>query len=228
MNDGDKIEILNYYTLSQLMQFMDIETPHEVFVNGARANADTQVYENFNVAWIDKEEVYKNERFVEEEVIEEELEEDQQEFTQQSFDMEKLSGNANDLRNNSEFAARLQAQINHLNETPVPESTVPAGLSGEFERKDEYIEVTKNELVNKWIANKEKNDPHVDIHVTVNGKGILLTGKSNYVFVDIFDKYEFDLKNVMGSKLVQMIDGVEAQHFSPLHNGAVVELYWKE
>ena len=228
LNDGDKIEILNYYTLSQLMQFMDIETPHEVFVNGARANADTQVYENFNVAWIDKEEVYKNERFVEEEVIEEELEEDQQEFTQQSFDMEKLSGNANDLRNNSESAARLQAQINHLNETPVPESTVPAGLSGEFERKDEYIEVTKNELVNKWIANKEKNDPHVDIHVTVNGKGILLTGKSNYVFVDIFDKYEFDLKNVMGSKLVQMIDGVEAQHFSPLHNGAVVELYWKE
>ncbi len=163
IQDGDKVDVLNYYTLSQVMQFMDIETPHEVFVNGARANADTKVYENFSVAWIDKSEIYKPEAFVTEEIIE-----------------------------------------------------------------DEQDEKPKQDLVNQWIENREKNSPSTDIHVTVNGKSIVLSGKSNYVFVDIFDKYEFDLKTVKGTKLIQKIDGLEAQHFSPLHNGAVVELYWKE
>jgi len=188
INDNDKIEVLNYYTLSQIMQFMDIETPHEVFVNGARANADTKVYENFNVAWIDKEEVYKSERFVKEELVED-------------HDEDKIE----------------QTRVDTLDVLPM-----------KTEHKTDFISVTKNDLVNQWIENRGKNDPHKEIHVMVNGKKIVLTGKSNYVFVDIFDKYEFDLHNVRGSKLVQMIDGAEAQHFSPLHNGAVVELYWKE
>ena len=228
LNDGDKIEILNYYTLSQLMQFMDIETPHEVFVNGARANADTHVYENFNVAWIDKEEVYKNERFVQEDIVEDVEDEDQKSSSLQSVSVKKQSQVTNSLENNNDLAGRLQSQIKQLNETPTQISAVPTSVFTESEGKDEYIEVTKNDLVNKWIANTEKNNPNVDIHVTVNGKGILLTGKPGYVFVDVFDKYEFDLKNVKGTRLVQTIDGVEAQHFSPLHNGAVVELYWKE
>lgn len=192
LNDGDRIDVLNYYTLSQLMQFMDIETPHEVFVNGVRANADTKVYENFNVAWIDKEEVYKNERFVVEE---------QSEETEES------------LMSESEETESAKETIN-----PVTSE----------EGKTDYVALTKNELVNQWIENKEKNAPQIEIHVTVNGKNIILNGKSSYVFVDIFDKYAFDLKNVRGSKLIQTIDGVEAQHFSPLHNGAVIELYWKE
>ncbi len=200
LNDGDKVDVLNYYTLSQLMQFMDIETPHEVFVNGARATADTKVYENFNVAWIDKEEVYKSERFVTEEIVED-------------FQEEVVKPAEQPLR---EFP------ISELQKMEMPKSE-PALVN-----KGEAISVTKNELVNQWIENKEKNDPLIEIKVTVNGKNIVLSGKSNYVFVDIFDKYEFDLRNVRGSKLIQKIDGAEAQHFSPLHNGAVIELYWKE
>jgi hypothetical protein len=46
--------------------------------------------------------------------------------------------------------------------------------------------------------------------------------------VDIFDKYDFDLKNVGGTKLVQKIDGVDADHFAPLYQGASIEIYWKE
>ncbi len=156
VNDGDVIEILNYYTLSQLMQFMDIEAPHEVFVNGARGNADTKIYENFNVAWIDREEIYIGDRFVSEE---------------------------------------KESEQNDTKEQEEPE---------------------------------QKPDPGRNIEVVVNGTPITLMGKSNYVFVDIFDKYDFDLKSVKGTKLVQSIDGNAAQHFSPLYNGAVVEIYWKE
>ena len=48
------------------------------------------------------------------------------------------------------------------------------------------------------------------------------------MFVDVFDKYDFDLKNVGGTRLVQTIDGVGADHFSPLQQGAVVEIYWED
>ncbi len=218
LNDGDKVEVLNYYTLSQIMQFMDIETPHEVFVNGARANADTKVYENFNVAWIDKAEVYKSERFVTEEQLQE------AEETSEANDQ-----SADDLNSN---ASKIQEMVKKADSEPANfdfgSLKMNSSLGKPAELKGDVIGVTQNELVNQWIENREKDAPHVEVHVTVNGKSIILTGKSSYVFVDIFDKYEFDLKNVRGSKLVQMIDGVEAQHFSPLHNGAVVELYWKE
>lgn len=189
INDGDAIELLNYYTLSQLMQFMDIETPHEVFVNGARANADTKIYENFNVAWIDKEEIYRAKRFVTEEKT-------------------------------------------IKNEEKVQEEAVVQNPS-ELEEKSAKAEgPAKNDLVNQWIEEVEKDKDSdsapIDMKVVVNGTAITLTGKRNYVFVDIFDKYEFDLKNIKGTKLVQTIDGKDAEHFSPLHNEAVVEIYWKE
>lgn len=247
INDGDKVEVLNYYTLTQIMQFMDIETPHEVFVNGARANADTKVYENFSVAWIDKEEVYKAERFVTEEALEDRTE-----------TAESVVEAANDVVLNSATvskdmisdAAKIQAmvqkadnevssvdfsslKVNHVATSQMTQAeNTKSQPSSPFDKKEEHkgdvIGVTKNELVNQWIENREKDAPPIEIHVKVNGKSIILTGKSNYVFVDIFDKYEFDLKNVRGTRLVQLIDGAEAQHFSPLHNGAVVELYWKE
>ena len=218
INDGDKVEVLNYYTLSQLMQFMDIETPHEVFVNGARASADTKVYENFNVAWIDKEEVYKSERFVTVEEKDESFEKKRQIEKDTSTALQETTIDFSSLK------------INHVQNTKTESAKVaPTSIFDKPEqRKGDVIGVTQNDLVNQWIENREKNDPHVEMHVTVNGKNIILTGKSSYVFVDIFDKYEFDLKNVRGSKLVQKIDGAQAQHFSPLHNGAVIELYWKE
>lgn len=180
INDGDDVELLNYYTLSQLMQFMDIETPHEVFVNGARANADTKIYENFNVAWIDREEIYKAKRFVTEEIESEEND------TEESIDLSK--------------------DVNKL------------------------IAATKEESLEEIIAKKSKKSKMgtTTITVTVNGKSITLTGKKEYVFVDIFDKYEFDLKNVGGKRLIQTVDGEAAEHFCPLHQGAVVEIYWKD
>lgn len=168
INDGDNIELLNYYTLSQLMQFMDIETPHEVFVNGAGAGADTRLYENFNIAWIDKEDIYIAEKFVTEEVVE-----------------------SDEEKEDSETDGTAENQ-------------------SEKENNSEEISV------------------ETEFHVTVNGTAVTLTGKENYVFVDIFDKYDFDLKNIKGTRLVQTIDGETAEHFSPLHNGAVVEIFWKD
>lgn len=203
LKDGDQVELLNYYTLSQLMQFMDIEAPHEVFVNGARASADTKVYENFNVAWIEREDIYLADKFVVDEPVEDVTEEHLEETGQ--YNQESLDLSLEDEKIGEEDAGVLPDEAEPVDEP-----------------------VANNELVNQWILQNQQSGDAKTISVVVNNKQITLAGKSNYVFVDIFEKYEFDLHTVKGSKLVQKIDGEDAQHFSPLHNGAVVELYWKE
>lgn len=213
LNDGDNIELLHYYTLSQLMGFMDIEVPHEVFVNGARASADTKIYENFNVAWIDREEIYLAEKFVTETEDEDATEE-----------QDTIS--ADSERNHTEDLSYQQESLDFSTETdskPIKEKQ-PVSIQ---EIQKQAASEDKNDLVNQWIQNSQDGSKQ-DVHVTVNGQKITLAGKANYVFVDIFDKYEFDLHTVKGSMLVQKIDGEEAQHFSPLHDGAIIELYWKE
>ncbi|MBR1865213.1 MAG: rod shape-determining protein [Lachnospiraceae bacterium] len=217
INDGDDIEFLNYYTLSQLMQFMDIETPHEVFVNGARAGADTKIYENFNVAWIDKEEIYKAERFVTEETEEPEDEE------------EELNAEPAKEEAQPELPEDAQEDTDEEAERGDTEDTANKEETENTEENESAEEPVKSNLVNQWIEDIQKNRSKKtkEIKVTVNGTTITLTGKKKYVFVDIFDKYEFDLKNIKGSHLVQKIDGKKAEHFSPIHNGAVIELYWE-
>lgn len=51
IQDGDSIEILNYYTLEQLLRFLDIDPESVIMVNHEEAAADTKVYENFFVDW---------------------------------------------------------------------------------------------------------------------------------------------------------------------------------
>jgi cell division protein FtsA len=204
IQEGDRVEVLNYYTLSQLMQFMDIETPHEVFVNGARASADTKIYENFKVAWIDREEIYKAQRFVTEEVVEE---------TEPSNEVASDEGESNE----DESAKGEQ----------VKEGKSKKGVS-KRDKSKELSEKIHNLDEEAQAEGQSSSGAVVDMNVMVNGENITLTGKQEYVFVDIFDKYDFDLKNVGGTKLVQKIDGVDADHFAPLYQGASIEIYWKE
>ncbi len=153
--DGDVIEILNYYTLNQLLKFMDVTPISKIYVNNEIANDNTKIYENFKIKW--SEDI--------------------------SYD-------------------ELEEVVEDSNDNTI----------------DDGIESTVNQV----------SDLSSTIIVTINGELITMSGKNNYIFVDIFDYYNFDLKSVRGSELVMNLDGVKADHFSPLHQGAVVELYWKE
>lgn len=49
IQDGDNIEVLDYYTLSQVLEFMDVTIEGIAEVNHLPATAETRVYENFSV-----------------------------------------------------------------------------------------------------------------------------------------------------------------------------------
>lgn len=152
--DGDSVEILNYYTLKQLLTFMDVTPIGKVYVNNELANDNTKIYENFSIKWSDDptfKELVNEQDLIEEKKV------------------------------------------------------------GESKENSEVI-----------------YDETKSITVTINGSVVVLTGKLNYVFVDVFNFYSFDLTTVKGSEIVMTIDGEKADHFSPIHQGAVIELYWKE
>lgn len=49
IQDGDKIEVLDYYTLQQVLEMMDIAYYSNVTVNNLPADKDTKIYDNFTV-----------------------------------------------------------------------------------------------------------------------------------------------------------------------------------
>ena len=151
IQEGDEIEILNYYTVSQIVEFMDvILDPHmNVYVNNMLADQDTPVYENFSVVWT----------------------------------LENIP-NSTDTYLNSEDAY------------PEAEDAYP-------EAKDEKM-----------------------LHLMVNQQPVTLKGKSEYVFVDVFEEIDFDLTKPKGKGIVTNLNGKPAQYMEPLHEGDIIEIYW--
>ena len=151
IQEGDEIEILNYYTVSQIVEFMDvILDPHmNVYVNNMLADQDTPVYENFSVVWT----------------------------------LENIP-NSTDTYLNSEDAY------------PEAEDAYP-------EAKDEKL-----------------------LHLMVNQQPVTLKGKSEYVFVDVFEEIDFDLTKPKGKGIVTNLNGKPAQYMEPLHEGDIIEIYW--
>lgn len=62
IKDNDKIEILEYYSVSQIMKFMDIDTNNkEVYVNGHKSLLDEPVYSGFVLNIVEKSETVESE-----------------------------------------------------------------------------------------------------------------------------------------------------------------------
>lgn len=158
--DGDEVQILNYYTVGQIVEFMDVILDPEmnIYVNNRIADRETKVYENFSVLWT------------------------MEELT--------LSG-----------AAGTDSFLQEPEETG-------------YEAEEDMAE--------------EEDMPEVSsISVTVNGKTIIMNGKSQYVFVDIFDYIDIDLSKRQGASIVTTINGRPAQYMEQLHAGDVMEVYWR-
>ena len=51
IQSGDRVEILNYYLLSQVLEFMDLEYYRGIKVNNELANENTKIYENFKIEY---------------------------------------------------------------------------------------------------------------------------------------------------------------------------------
>ncbi|MCR5676619.1 MAG: pilus assembly protein PilM [Agathobacter sp.] len=111
--------------------------------------------------------------------------------------------------------------IEEYNKDDVPEDKTEENTGADSENVVESE--TKSEPKSDNI-----NTIDVALRVKVNGEDVILHGKSGYIFVDIFDFIDFDLKAGEGRAVVTTINGENAQYSQPLNQGDVLEIYWKE
>ncbi len=182
IQDQDVIEILSYYTVKQLTEFLDviIDPYMNLYVNNKLADMDTPVYENFSVVWT----------------------------------MENYASLMSDTYNESGEAEKEKSgkEINAQNQN-----------DGYNAGKD--IGGQKEEGIHQ--SNQAADAENTIIQIIVNKRPITLSGKSDYVYVDIFDVIDFDLSRTRGKGIVATLNGRPAQYLEPIHSGDVMEIYWR-
>ncbi len=107
------------------------------------------------------------------------------------------------------------------------ESTSEAADSYEDLPDDESEEEEESETAEE-AEEDDKPKPKRDLTVMVNGKPVVLSGKSEYVFVDVFDFIDFDLSNPQGSGVVTNHNGKNAGYMDTLSEGDTLDIYWKD
>ena len=55
-----------------------------------------------------------------------------------------------------------------------------------------------------------------------------MSGKAEYIYVDVFDYLEFYLNDSRGRNIVTHLNGQNTEYTAPLKDGDVVDIYWEE
>ena len=204
VQEGDDIKVRNFYTVQEVAEFVDVPLGGKILVNDTPAKADTRVYENFTLNWDVNSEV----TFAD---LEEETEEDAE---------QRRAAKAAVAVNTEESKERLISEM-HLQTKSSPESGRTDTVA------DEKTEETTEETTASETAAEHETTGPVKITVIVNKLPVVLSGKSSYVFVDVFSFIDFDLKNSGGRGIVTKLNGRNAEYMEPLKDGDVIEIYWE-
>lgn len=254
IQEGDVIETRNFYTVSQIAEFMDvvIDDDQEILVNNREATMDTLVYENFSIEWSideyglarDQRSDYGGETVGSENKADETLNVDDDfvadvssleesentegaPATDESGNQENISANGNNAETEAEGRVIFA-------KTPALEAEERAR-----QEKDSSTSVAEEELQSvaeeapQQAAEPEQQEEEAapagtSVFVHVNGEVVELMGKDEYIFVDIFDRITFDLQAGKGRAIATLLNGRNAQFSELLHDGDKIELYWKE
>lgn len=100
------------------------------------------------------------------------------------------------------------------------EAPVEGGSSGKTEE-------TTEEVAPETEAQEEKKEP-VDRSVFVNGELIVMHGKPEYVFIDVFDYIDFDLSDSRGRAIVTTVNDKNAFYTQTLDEGDEIVIRWEE
>lgn len=103
-----------------------------------------------------------------------------------------------------------------------------AGSDADSTWNEENInEENINEEASFSGESKPKNILIHDIKVTVNRKTVVMHGKNEYIFVDIFDYIDFDLNDPKGRAIVTLLNGKSPDYMHHIEDGDIIEIYWK-
>lgn len=224
IQENDRVELRGYYTVSQIIEFMDVEIDmeKEILVNNKPADLDTLVYENFSIEW-----TVQAFRTPQSEI-------EQETKAELAIAEAPAAEPADIVEKKSELQKKLDAirNVDKSYEEPERELT-------QEELEEKFIEeqkATENDIRPTIIERAEQRVAKraaakmagIDLHIVVNKMPVTLTGKQTYVFVDVFDVIGFDLQSGNGKSIVTLLNGESPSYTAELKEGDVLDIYWED
>ncbi|MCR5656020.1 MAG: rod shape-determining protein [Butyrivibrio sp.] len=142
----------------------------------------------------------------------------------ENFKVEFKSGKDAILEYYANFPDADEIAIEQENE----ESSTDADAELDVEQnEDGSYSISGGDNAPKSAAQSTRRVITHDLHVTVNNEPVILHGKSDYIFVDIFDVIDFDLSKPNGRSIVTTLNGGTPDYMQAIHEGDRIEVYWK-
>lgn len=198
VNDNDKIEVFDYYTVSRIFEFAGVEGEDIVLLNGREAGPNAKVRDGDTIVQKPKPvEVPEDEKVKPEDDFEKQMQEDPllQPLKPLPDWMEGIPFDTAKLGADGKI---IPGVLEQRTETAAPKPTPAARVSAE------------------------------PIQVTVNGENVVMPAKEKPIFVDVFDVYPFDLSKAGGTRLITRINGMDKDFTEPLQDGDSIELFWEQ
>lgn len=199
IQEGDVIETRSFYTVGQLAEFMDVEI-----------DPDHEILVNNRPATLETL-IYENFSI---------------DWTVLAFGAapvqaketgSQASNILDQLKHASKYGFGSEAQADGGAQAEVPDEAKQAGAGA-----------SGGDSSVKETAAEEKAPEEAGLHVTVNHEPVYLSGKSSYIFVDIFNVIDFDVHAGGGRPIVTTINGAPCGYSDELHEGDDILVYWKE
>ncbi|MFI3201675.1 MAG: cell division FtsA domain-containing protein [Eubacteriales bacterium] len=235
VQEHDQIELLTYYTVQQLLECMDLmeHCKKEIYVNHALSDMTAKVYDRFTVTITERfVDASSKKRDIEEESREELVEESKEQEVEETITT--TEHNTSEVVKESENSKEgtqedIESQLEQKQEHIELSTEGDVDLNQEVPEKYEPAIGVKNSILAKEESKAVNEELEViEILVMVNGTPTRLNGKSEYVFVDVFEAYHFDLTQPNGKEIITNLNGVKAKYLEVLKDGDVIELGWQD
>lgn len=224
IKEDDRVEMRGYYTVSQIIEFMDVEIDmeKEILVNNKPADLDTLVYENFSIEWTVQ--AFRTPQSEMEQEAKAEL----------AVAEEASIEPADSVKEKSELQKKIEAirNVDKSYEEPERELTqeeLEEKFMEEQKATESDIRPTIIERAEQRVAKRAAAKlAGMDLHIVVNKMPVTLTGKQTYVFVDVFDVIGFDVHGGNGKSIVTLLNGESPSYTAELKEGDVLDIYWED
>lgn len=198
IKNNDDIKMLNYYTVSQIIEFMDVilNPDMNIYVNNKKADKDTLCYDNFSVIW-----------------------------TMEDLNLSDVSDEEVETAKASINQKAPAKKIETYEDAVEAESIENSEYADDGTLDEEYVEYKQQKEEQR---RKEEESNYQTVTVFVNGDPVTMNNKPGYVFVDIFEYIDFDLKNrPKGKGIVTELNSKKAVFSEPLKDGDFLDIRWE-
>ncbi|MGN0241863.1 MAG: cell division FtsA domain-containing protein, partial [Candidatus Weimeria sp.] len=243
IKNGDAIETRDYYTVSELAKFMDVDVDenHQILVNSNVADMNTLIYENFSIDWTvtgagnrqNEMSGYPDDSGTEPSESDEDVSgtdetaedgsgsEASGKVSEASGKVSDDAGKASDDAVKASDDAGKDSAEDASDSVSVNVGSVAASDAKPTNRPERPATPLTKEAV------EDMGIPKNVIYVKFNDQDVSLSGRDDYIFADVLAKVDFDVNSATGKSVVITKNGVKCGYADPISDGDELRIDFK-